>query len=207
MSETHLYLMRHGETDWNAQGFLQGRSDIPLSETGRRQAETAKTALHNINFDTVYASPLCRALETASIVSGLAQGDIQIDDRLIEVSFGESEGKPAEQFSPSIKTFFASPGQYEPIGDTENFASVFCRTESFLRFVARKHTGETLLAASHGAAIACITNCVRNWPIEQLWDNLLGNCSLVHLVLQDEAWQLEEIINPLGSEFVSPYQR
>ena len=87
-----LYIMRHGRTDWNERHKLQGRTDIPLNEDGRRMAEAAREEYRDVPLDVCYCSPLVRAKETAEIV--LRGRDILIltDDRLREMSFGEYEG-------------------------------------------------------------------------------------------------------------------
>ena len=65
-----IYLTRHGQTDWNKQHLMQGRSDLPLNETGRLQAGEIRRKLEGISFDAVYASCLKRAVTTASLISG-----------------------------------------------------------------------------------------------------------------------------------------
>jgi len=85
-----IYLVRHGQTDWNLQGINQGRKDIELNKTGIEQAETLANKLKNVKFDAVLSSPLKRTIKTAQII---CQDNIIIDDRLIERSNGELEGR------------------------------------------------------------------------------------------------------------------
>ena len=92
MSATRLYLVRHGQTDWNLAGKLQGQTDIPLNETGRQQAKQAKKLLGNLSFDAVYSSPLSRAVETAQLISGHSTLQIITDERIKEIAFGQWEG-------------------------------------------------------------------------------------------------------------------
>ena len=77
MPLTRLYLIRHGQTDWNVRAALQGRTDIALNDTGRAQAREARALLQGVRFDAVYSSPLSRAVETAALVSGWERGAIQ----------------------------------------------------------------------------------------------------------------------------------
>ncbi|MBF0859172.1 histidine phosphatase family protein [Gluconobacter sp. LMG 31484] len=110
------WYLRHGETDWNRQGLAQGRTDIPLNETGQKQAIEAGEILagffrdgHRL-FDRIVSSPLSRALETATYTRDIIQAQsgvdlpLQIQDELIEVCFGIHEGTPmGEWYIPWIE--------------------------------------------------------------------------------------------------------
>lgn len=87
-----LYIMRHGKTDWNVLHKLQGRTDIPLNDEGRLMAMKAREDYKDIDIDICYCSPLVRAFETAQIVLKDRGIPIIMDDRLVEMSFGEYEG-------------------------------------------------------------------------------------------------------------------
>ena len=84
--------MRHGKTDWNVKHKLQGKTDIPLNDEGRRMAENAGKQYSDIHFDVCYCSPLCRAKETAEIALKGRNIPIITDDRLQEMGFGVFEG-------------------------------------------------------------------------------------------------------------------
>ncbi len=86
----NLYITRHGETDYNTNGRFGGRIDTPLNERGISEANELKKKLENIKFDRVYSSSLSRAYETAKIIT---DDEIIIDDRIIERSNGDLEGK------------------------------------------------------------------------------------------------------------------
>ena len=85
-----LYIIRHGETEWNKMGKMQGKTDISLSEDGRKLAQKTADGLKNIKFDYIFSSPLERAYETACIIKGDRDIEIVKDERLIEVGFGLS---------------------------------------------------------------------------------------------------------------------
>ena len=84
-----LYIVRHGETDWNREHRIQGHIDIPLNDQGKLDAANAKEKLKDVKFDVVFSSPLSRAIETAKIIT---DNEIIIDHRLIERYNGELEG-------------------------------------------------------------------------------------------------------------------
>lgn len=207
MPTTRLYLMRHGQTDWNAKGILQGRSDIALNETGRLQAHSAGQKLAVLAFDAVYSSPLCRAAETAHIVSGLPRRAIQLDERLLEIAFGDNEGKDTHLLGPDFGTFFSAPAQYIPSKGGESLFDLQRRVYSFLPFLLRHHEGKTVLAASHGAAIAGLINTVCGRSIDHFWANELGNCFVAVFEHDGQKWAFEGIIDPLGQGYNSPYSR
>ena len=88
-----IYLFRHGETDWNKARRLQGQSNIPLNPFGRELAMKTAEALQDISFDRAFSSPLSRAVETAQILLGDTQIPVITDHRLLEINFGDCEGR------------------------------------------------------------------------------------------------------------------
>ena len=88
-----LYIIRHGKTDWNVLHKLQGRTDVPLNDEGRRMAEAAREEYRDVHFDVCFCSPLVRARETAEILLRGRDVPVLTDDRLMEMSFGSYEGQ------------------------------------------------------------------------------------------------------------------
>lgn len=89
----NLYLVRHGESVFNAEGRIQGHADIPLSELGRRQGTAAAEVLAGLSLDALFASPLRRAYETAEIIAARVNLPIETDDRLKEINVGIFQGQ------------------------------------------------------------------------------------------------------------------
>ena len=136
MHNMTVYLIRHGETDYNKQKFLQGRSNISLNECGRELAEITGRALQDVTFDYVYSSPLNRAMETAKLLLNSKNIPIIPEERIIEISFGEHEGKSfhPEHFTISDKdfmNFFKAPERYQIPAGGESFEEVIKRTGDF----------------------------------------------------------------------------
>lgn len=100
-----LWLVRHGQSTWNAEGRIQGQKDAPLSELGKRQARALQSRLANHTFDVVYSSDLARAFDTGSI----AMPDVEIlkDERLRELGFGNFEGKLRAELNETEKADFS----------------------------------------------------------------------------------------------------
>ena len=153
-----LYLLRHGRTLWNEEGRLQGRTDVPLSEEGRRSALAAGAALGNVSFDAAFSSPLQRARETAELILQGKNVLIQTDARLIELSFGAAEGMRLCDFQEEqrpTRTLFAAPECYVPPTGGESYEALVRRCRSFLdkRIVPEERRWAHVLVVAHGAAV------------------------------------------------------
>jgi broad specificity phosphatase PhoE len=138
---TTLLLVRHGETDWNAEGRLQGQTDRPLSEFGRRQARQLAEELADDAFEAVYASDLARARETAEIVGTRLGLPVVLDPDLREKDWGNWEGLTAVERD-----------RVEFVGEsTEAHQERILRA---LRRISERHPGEgRILVVTHGGSM------------------------------------------------------
>jgi probable phosphoglycerate mutase len=157
--QTRFIIFRHGETDWNAKKLIQGCSDIPLNENGRKQAEAGRGAVKNINFDLAFASDYCRAVETAEIVLQGKGIPVVSDTRLREWNVGDWEGVYAPDFfkehPETIPAFVDGVGELDtPNGESRN--DMRKRLHEFFREAAEKYPGKTILVCIHGAALRCV---------------------------------------------------
>jgi uncharacterized phosphatase len=151
---TSLYLVRHGETDWNAQRRIQGSTDIPLNAMGRDQAETTGRLLARRDWDGVFSSPLSRAFETASIIAEeVGLEDPQAIAALVERNYGEAEGLNWQQVEHRF------PGD-TPVPGRETHAEVAERVLPALVELAASRPGESLIVVSHGGVIRSVLNVV-----------------------------------------------
>jgi probable phosphoglycerate mutase len=106
-----FWFLRHGETDWNAQGLSQGKTDIPLNRIGIQQAERAARTMRGETIGTIVASPLVRARWTAEIVADVLKLPVALDPDLAEVDFGEQEGQPmGDWYDDWIAGTYTPPG-------------------------------------------------------------------------------------------------
>jgi uncharacterized phosphatase len=142
----HLALIRHGQTDWNLAARMQGRTDIPLNETGREQARLAASALAAEPWDVVVSSPLERARETAALIGsalGVPLGASYHD--LIEQDFGQAEGTLVSELDARWPDRdFAGKEPDEEVGR---------RGIRALDRIARDHRDARVLAVAHGTLI------------------------------------------------------
>jgi len=176
-----LYMMRHGQTDWNKKHLWQGRTDIPLNENGRYVAELTREGMKDISFDVAFCSPLCRAKETAEIV--LRGRDVELieDERIIEMGFGPYESKDMRQLDAGMETFFKAPDQYKGPEGVETFESVLERVNSFLKELCANpsYQHSNILIATHGAALRGLVCAIRGNDISKFWEGgVHKNCGM-----------------------------
>lgn len=189
-----LYIMRHGETDWNKARRLQGKSDIPLNDFGRRLARETAEGLKEIPFDLVITSPLIRAKETALIVKGDRNIPVIEEERLAEMTFGEYEGFccKGEGFDipdPEFKNFFEAPQKYCPTGGGEDFETFLARIEHFLKelYRNREYEEKTILVSTHGAVIRAVLASIRKTPLADFWGNgVHKNCAVTIVEIKNQ---------------------
>lgn len=160
-----IYLLRHGQTDWNNEKKLQGRTDIKLNETGIIQANDAAKDIKEIEFDVVFSSPLSRALDTAKIITENRNIPIIVDERLVEMSFGLLEG--TKNYLSTLNIFTA-PEKYVPGSEAESFEDVRNRAKSFLNDI-KTMPYKRILIVSHGAFCRSLLCLIGNIPIKDTW--------------------------------------
>ena len=183
-----LYLIRHGKTDWNERHKIQGQTDIPLNDFGRKMAKEAAEEYRNVHFDVCYCSPLIRAKETAEILLKDRNIPIIYDDRLKEFGFGTSEGLEHCFKTPElpINVFFFHPEEYNvPVEGGESLDALFKRTGEFLEEVAFPlvKEGKDVLIVGHGAMNSSMVCQIKyNSDRTKFWEDGIPNCKLMKLL-------------------------
>lgn len=185
MQKGKLYIIRHGQTDWNLKRKLQGRTDINLNEQGIQMAQEARERYKDIDINVCYTSPLKRAYETAFIIMDGRGREIIADERLREMSFGDYEGIEGLVSTPGnpIYTLFNDPVNYIADKGAESLEELYARTGEFINeiLLPELDTGRNVLVVGHGAMNLSIVNRLTNIPLEHFWDGLLGNCELMEV--------------------------
>lgn len=172
-----LWLVRHGQTDWNIAGLYQGQSDIPLNATGLQQAEELAQRLHGQTFVAAYSSDLQRALRTAEIALRDNSLPIQKDRRLREINQGEWEGKNYRQVIARFQQDDSS--KVDTVNDRapggESVWDVAQRMAAAVDDIARAHPSGAVLVASHGLALATLVCRVKGYPLSEVYQHILDN--------------------------------
>ncbi|MDY3919058.1 MAG: histidine phosphatase family protein [Candidatus Limivivens sp.] len=181
-----IYVIRHGETDWNVARRLQGRSNTDLNENGKKLAQMTGEALKGVPFACVFTSPLNRAVETAELVLAGRKIPIIPDERLLEISFGEYEGLSSKSTNYEIPdldfmNFFQHPENYRTPPGGESLDQVEERTAAFLEDICSRQELEdqTVLVSTHGCAMRGLLNSLRNAPRSDYWNGgVPKNCGV-----------------------------
>jgi len=147
-----FYFLRHGETEWNVEGRFCGRTDVPLSDAGRRQARLLAQRLKPVLVDLLYSSPLRRALETARLIGEAIGREPIVDPRLTELNYGTWEGLSLEEIKRAGPATFQAwekdPGSLAP-PEGESGVQLIERVMPFLGDLAERHPGGNAMVVCH----------------------------------------------------------
>ncbi len=193
-----IYLVRHGETEWNKEYRLQGQADTRLNDYGRELAVITAEALSGIPFDVIYHSPLNRAEETAHILKKDRKIEIIADERLREMSFGTAEGCHILSIKNNpedpMYNFLKYPDKYIPPQKGESFEEVYARSAAFMKETILPLEGkcENVLIVAHGAINRTILNAIAGIPVSDFWNIRLKNCAVSIMDLTDGKLTLEQ---------------
>lgn len=181
MTLTTFALIRHGQTDWNAQRRLQGATDIPLNDVGRGQAHDAVDVLSDYGWDAIVSSPLSRAAETANVIAdGLGLSVTRHIPALAERSFGQAEGLQA---GPELEAL-RIPGGYRGAETEEDAAA---RGLGALEALATEFPGRRVLVVAHGTLLRVSLNRAIGRTLHRI-DNAVLNLAHHHAT---KGWDLE----------------
>ena len=147
-----LYVIRHGETDWNLKNKIQGRVDVPLNDYGIQEANMSKVLLYQTNFYKIISSPLIRARKTAEIINH-HDIPIEIDFRIIERDFGEFEGLKKEEFDSTSFWDYPLNNRYVK---AESIQQLLNRVYNFLDEYKEVYEKKDVLVVTHSGVIPAI---------------------------------------------------
>ncbi|MGE6627574.1 histidine phosphatase family protein [Bacillus pumilus] len=178
---TTICLVRHGETDWNAAKRIQGRTDIPLNDTGKWQAEQTGLYLKGAHWDVVISSPLTRAKETAHLILKHIDAPLVIMDDFIERDYGDAEGM---SFEERQKLF---PDKQYP--NMEPLETIQERMVEGIEKVRAAYPNQQVLIVAHGAAIHALLTTIADEHLG-LENTRLVNACLNYVEWKDGKWKV-----------------
>ncbi|SOC43059.1 histidine phosphatase family protein [Ureibacillus acetophenoni] len=169
-----ICLIRHGETDWNAKGIIQGTLNTELNNRGKQQAESCAAYLSKENWDLVISSPLIRAMDTATIIANKISLNVQIMDEFIEKHYGEAVGSPLID-----KTL------HDQVG--EQFILFKKRVLIGLNRLIENYDNKNILLVTHGDVIQVILTTLLH---SNEYNNKVNNASLSEIEYNNVHWTI-----------------
>jgi probable phosphoglycerate mutase len=183
----NLYIVRHGETDFNSCERYAGSTDVPLNSDGIRQAENTAKILGDINFDVIISSPLIRAMKTAEIINKYnTKPSIIIIDEFAERNIGVFEGLTREEAKARFPKLWArrctrqlddAPTNGETIRQFDN------RIARGMNMIREKYADKTVLLVCHGFVSRMINRQIKGLTFEEMHSFTLDNCQVVKYIL------------------------
>lgn len=182
----YLFLIRHGETPWTREKRFQGSTNTSLNARGIRQAEAVAKTLKKYKVDTIYASPLNRARQTAEKIKKSVKRKIVYDRRLRELGFGKWEGKTSAELLGDLKSGYHAWCKGKPVTPPkgEKLTAFRKRVASFLKDLSKKHSkkpGQKIAVVTHGGPVKMILYEALRLPFRSLWSFRIETTSVTIL--------------------------
>ena len=168
-----IYITRHGETQWNKKGLMQGWKNSDLTEKGIENAKRLGERLKDINFDVIYCSPLARAIDTAKYINGESNTRIVMVESLKEMGFGSWEGmehnKIKELHYEQYTSFYERPHLYKSQENGESFEGLMMRVKKAWDEILEAG-GNNILIVTHAVVLKTIYTIIKNLELKDLWN-------------------------------------
>ena len=189
---TDIILVRHGETEWNLAEIFRGRIDVGLNETGVKQAELLAEYLSDVKIESIYSSPLKRAVKTAEAIAGYHRIDIKITPGLIDFNFGEWQGLPHQEVQKRYKELYTewlnNPHQVVIPGG-ESLNDVRQRAIAAVDDAIAKYKG-TVILVSHRVVNKVLICALLGLDNSHFWQIRQDTCSITSFSYENERFIL-----------------
>lgn len=194
---TIIYVVRHGQTEWNLQDILQGQLDSALTELGLEQARGLVEQFNGIEFAAIFSSDLLRAKRTAETVAVERELELKTSELLRERNWGRYDGVKADKFREECRELIEKFGRlsgderfkFKYYDDIESFAEIFERVIVFLRETAVAYRGENVLVVSHSDVINSLLQHLGKTP------QRINNMAWIKILSDGEQFVLNETHN------------
>jgi 2,3-bisphosphoglycerate-dependent phosphoglycerate mutase len=191
---TRICLVRHGETDWNAERRLQGHIDVPLNATGVAQARATAANLAEQDFTAVYTSDLQRARQTAAEAARSLALDPQPEPRLRERHYGNFQGltyaEAQTRYPEGYRRFQERDPSFTFGDDGESLEDFAGRIRTALEALAERHAGEQILVVTHGGVLDIAHRLASGKPLDSVRDFTIPNAALNWIEYTGDGWRL-----------------
>lgn len=182
----NIYLIRHGETDYNVKGIIQGSLDTPINENGLRQVSESLNEISKLNLYKIISSPQKRATMTADIICQSLGMDYEIWNEFKERSFGIYQGKSYKYLRENLsEDYYKSKRDfYHRTQNGESMEDVYDRVKIAFEKIKSKWDGKNILIVSHGSTVRIIDAYFRLEKGQVDFDIHMENCKIYHYVIK-----------------------
>lgn len=196
-----LYIVRHGETEWNASKMTQGQSDSPLTENGVNQVLTTANELKYIKFDAIYSSDLGRTKRTAEILKLERELAIKTSVALRERNYGSFESRPSSEFSTAFHEIIEKIKQlseedrvnFKLADDIESDSEIIARFITKLREISVAHPSQKILVSTHGGPIRLLLLHIGYLKRSELPPGSIANAGYVKILCDGIDFFVQEV--------------
>jgi probable phosphoglycerate mutase len=191
---TRFVVVRHGQTQWNVEGRVQGHGDSPLTPLGIAQAEAIGARLARERFDVLVASDLGRTVQTAERIAAFSGLAVVTDASLRERNFGDGEGLTYEEIDarwPGVVSRIAEVDPDLAIPGGESRRAFHERIHRAFEALARAHDGRRVLVVSHGGVLSTLYRVIHRIPVARPHRIPISNASYNAVLFDADAWTLE----------------
>ncbi|WBW94681.1 histidine phosphatase family protein [Oceanirhabdus sp. W0125-5] len=190
-----IYLTRHGETEWNLEGRLQGSLNANLTQKGIEEARMLSERLDDVDFDLILSSPLSRALDTANIIKGEKDVSIIPNQNLKEIYFGQWEGMLHKEINEShyerYNNFWTNPHLYEPL-DGEAYDEFIGRIQKVIDQILDLRDKKNVLVVAHAGVVKAFYKIFKNLSLKDFWSEpLVHNTALTIINIDQDKIEFE----------------
>ena len=187
MRQSILHLIRHGQTDWNAEKRLQGHADIALNEAGLAEAELVAQEFADRHIGGIYSSPLQRAHRTAQIINRSHQHEIKLYEGLKESTFGSLDGIHVDEYHAKcteiLPDFHEMTYQerlhFKLVEDAESYFEVYARVKPVLDEIIQNHLGQEVIVVAHGGVMQAVFAMIGGGSARKIHIQNVGYLTLV----------------------------
>ena len=194
---TSIYVIRHGQTAWNKEEIFRGRSDVPLDETGLKQAEFAGEYLKEIRIDAIYSSPLSRAWQTAEKIGQLHDLKVNLLGGIVDMSFGNWEGrslKEIQEIDQETYRMWREEPHLVKLPGGETLEEVKVRSMAALEEVIQRHSRKTVVLVSHRVICKVLICAILGLDNSHFWQ-ITQDTTAINLIRYKEGKYILSLLN------------
>lgn len=185
-----IYITRHGETEWNLVGRMQGQLNSDLSPLGKEQAKWLGESLKDINLDVICSSTSGRAVQTAELIKGNRDIEIVQDDDLRELYLGDWEGMLhddiAQKYPVDYNNLWHHPERFHP-ENKESIEDITKRSGEVIKKLIKRYHGQDLLIVSHAMFIKGIYTTIKNLELSEFWSGPFMKSTCLSILEVDDS--------------------